>query len=132
MYAWATVDRVMPTLSVPGISASSTRRNCRKRDVVVAKEPMPSVSKNAVMKPVAAVAAVGRATMDVSRARSARHSAQTKKAVNSPSATNKYDLAVTSEVFGQPLLAVVQADAEADHGQHEGGHDPDFGAEPPS
>ena len=41
-----------PTLSVPGISSSGTRRHARKIAVVVANDPMPSVSKNTVTKPV--------------------------------------------------------------------------------
>ena len=41
----------MPTLSVPGISRRPPCRNSRNSDVVVAKDPMPSVSKKFVKKP---------------------------------------------------------------------------------
>ena len=40
-----------PTLSVPGISRSSTMRISRNSAVVGAKEPMPSVSKKFVKRP---------------------------------------------------------------------------------
>ena len=51
---------VWPTLSVPGISSSGTRRIARKIAVVVANDPMPSVSKNTVTKPVASSVPDGR------------------------------------------------------------------------
>ena len=48
-----------PTLSVPGISRSSTMRINRNSAVVGAKEPMPSVSKKFVTKPMADCSHVG-------------------------------------------------------------------------
>jgi len=50
---------VWPTLSVPGISSSGTRRIARKIAVVVANDPIPSVSKNTVTNPVASSAPDG-------------------------------------------------------------------------
>src|SRR2546426_7903699 len=53
MNAPRTAATVCPTLRVPGIRSSGTRRQARNRAVVVAKLPMPKVSKNVVTKPVA-------------------------------------------------------------------------------
>ena len=53
MNAWAIVGRACPTLSVPGIFSSGTRRLSLNMDVVGANEPMPSVSKKLVRKPIA-------------------------------------------------------------------------------
>ena len=52
MKAWTIVGRAWPTLSVPGIFSSGTRPFSLKIDVVGAKEPMPSVSKKFVRKPM--------------------------------------------------------------------------------
>ena len=71
MYACTTVGSVIPTLSVPGITASSTMRHCRKMEVVVAKDPMPRVSKNAVTNPVAAACGLGRTGSSFARRRTA-------------------------------------------------------------
>ena len=53
MMAWITVGRTCPTLSVPGICSSGTNFQARNIAVVVANDPMPSVSKKLVMKPIA-------------------------------------------------------------------------------
>ena len=53
MKAWAIVGSAWPTFSVPGIFSSGTRRLSLNIDVVGAKEPMPSVSKKLVRKPIA-------------------------------------------------------------------------------
>src|SRR5436190_9583086 len=53
MNAPRTAASVCPTLRVPGMRSSGTRRQARNRAVVVAKLPMPRVSKNVVTKPVA-------------------------------------------------------------------------------
>ena len=50
---------IVPTISVPGISSSGTRRNSLKIAVVGAKEPMPSVSPNSIKKPTPTTATVG-------------------------------------------------------------------------
>jgi len=50
---------VWPALRVPGMSWSGTMRVNLKMDVVVAKEPMPSVSKKLVTKPVMSEAMEG-------------------------------------------------------------------------
>ena len=52
MNASAIVGSVWPTLSVPGISRSGTILKNLKTAVVGANEPMPSVSKKLVTKPV--------------------------------------------------------------------------------
>src|SRR6478672_10038517 len=51
MMACTMVGGVWPTLRVPGISSSLTRRRARNAAVVGANEPMPRVSKKLVMKP---------------------------------------------------------------------------------
>ena len=51
--ASTTVGRAWPTLSVPGIRSSGTKRSSLNNEVVVANEPMPSVSKKFVTKPIA-------------------------------------------------------------------------------
>src|SRR5262245_32893014 len=48
-----------PTMMVPGINWSGTRRNSRNNVVVVANEPMPRVSKKFVTNPIARSSAVG-------------------------------------------------------------------------
>ena len=47
------VGRVWPTLSVPGIFSSGTTFHALNIAVDVAYEPMPSVSKKLVTKPMA-------------------------------------------------------------------------------
>jgi hypothetical protein len=59
MNADSTPARAYPTFSVPGMISSGTRRQVRKIVVVVAKFPIPRVSKKVVTKPVADVAADG-------------------------------------------------------------------------
>ena len=51
--------RVWPTFSVPGICASSTTRPSLNSDVVVANEPIPSVSKKSVTAPMTSCTGVG-------------------------------------------------------------------------
>ena len=56
MNACATVGSVWPTFSVPGICSSRHQTSSsRNIDVVVANEPMPSVSKKLVTNPIAEV-----------------------------------------------------------------------------
>ena len=52
MNACVMVGSVWPTFSVPGISFTGTRFFSLKIDVVVANDPMPSVSRPAVTKPM--------------------------------------------------------------------------------
>src|SRR5713226_6323197 len=59
MNACAMVGSVWPTLSVPGMSFTGTMVRSLYTAVVVANEPMPSVSKNAVTKPIAVCRTVG-------------------------------------------------------------------------
>ena len=59
MKAWAIVASAWPTLSVPGISFTGTMFAQLVGRVVVANEPMPSVSKKAVTKPMADCSGVG-------------------------------------------------------------------------
>ena len=59
MNACAMVGRVWPTFSVPGISFTGTMARSLYTAVVVANEPIPSVSKNAVTKPIAVCSTVG-------------------------------------------------------------------------
>ena len=49
--AWVSTGSAWPTIMVPGITSSGTIRNSRKIAVVVASEPMPSVSKKLVTNP---------------------------------------------------------------------------------
>ena len=50
--ACVTTGSAWPTIIVPGINSSGTRRNSRKTVVVVANDPMPSVSKKLVTAPI--------------------------------------------------------------------------------
>ena len=59
MKAWKIVGMVWPALRVPGMSWSGTMRVNLKIEVVVAKEPMPRVSKKLVTKPVMSDAVEG-------------------------------------------------------------------------
>ena len=59
--ACAIVGSVWPTLSVPGITRSSTELRNFQIEVVVANEPMPSVSKKLVTNPMSSSAIVGAA-----------------------------------------------------------------------
>src|SRR2546421_5158 len=59
MNACVIVGRVWPAFSVPGISFTGTICRSLNTVVVVANEPMPSVSKNAVTNPTAAWNQVG-------------------------------------------------------------------------
>ena len=59
MKAWKIVGMVWPALRVPGMSWSGTIRVNLKIEVVVAKEPMPRVSKKLVTKPVMREASEG-------------------------------------------------------------------------
>ncbi len=60
MNAWAIVGIVCPTFSVPGIRRSGTILRRRNIAVVVANEPMPSVSKKLVTAPTASWPASGK------------------------------------------------------------------------
>ncbi len=60
MNACAIVGSVWPTLSVPGMRSSGTIFQKRNSAVVGAYDPMPSVSKKFVTKPVATLAGVRR------------------------------------------------------------------------
>ena len=51
--ACAITGSAWPTMRVPGINSSGTRRSSRKTAVVGANDPMPSVSKKFVTKPIA-------------------------------------------------------------------------------
>ena len=59
MNACTTVGSVWPALSVPGITRSGTIRSARKSAVVVANDPIPSVSKKLVTAPTPTCAGVG-------------------------------------------------------------------------
>ena len=59
MIAWMTVGSTWPTLSVPGICSSGTIFHARNIAVVVANEPMPSVSKKLVTNPIPVCSGVG-------------------------------------------------------------------------
>ena len=53
MNACAIVDSAWPTLRVPGISLTGTMLRSLYTAVVVANEPIPSVSRKAVTNPIA-------------------------------------------------------------------------------
>src|SRR5436189_4070974 len=53
MKAWATVGSVWPTLRVPGIRLSGSIFQSRKAVVLVANDPIPSVSKKLEIAPTA-------------------------------------------------------------------------------
>ncbi len=59
MKAWAIVGIVCPTFRVPGMRRSGTILRRRKMAVVVANDPMPSVSKKLVTPPTASWPASG-------------------------------------------------------------------------
>src|SRR5678815_6141071 len=63
MNACASVGTMWPTFNVPGMFASSTTCFSLYRDVVVAKDPTPSVSKKSVNAPIASCSQVGRAPL---------------------------------------------------------------------
>ncbi len=65
MNAWVMVGSAWPTFSVPGISSSGTSFRSLKIEVVGANEPMPSVSKKFVTKPMAARNQDGRLPLPV-------------------------------------------------------------------
>src|SRR5438045_1170923 len=97
MNAWATVGSVWPTLSVPGITRSGTSFNQRNMAVVVANDPIPSVSKKFVTAPTAtcaplgprvSVAADGVAGRSRPTPMTARVQPPTNTAVSAPSAVN--------------------------------------------
>ena len=52
MRAWATTGSECPTIMVPGICSSGTRRSILNAVVVGANDPMPRVSKKFVTKPI--------------------------------------------------------------------------------
>ena len=58
--ACAITGSAWPTSIVPGMSSSGTRRSNRNAAVVVANEPMPSVSKKLVTKPISRSTPSGR------------------------------------------------------------------------
>ncbi len=59
--ACASTGIASPTMIVPGINSSGTSRNSRNTVVVVANEPMPSVSKKLVTNPMTRSSGVGAA-----------------------------------------------------------------------
>src|SRR5258708_11635024 len=63
MNAWTTVGSVWPTFSVPGMIRSGTILKNRNDAVVVAKDPMPSVSKKLVIAPTPSDSGVGGPTL---------------------------------------------------------------------
>ncbi len=67
MKASAKVGIMCPTFSVPGMFSSATACPSLYSDVVVANEPMPSVSKKFVTKPIAIWPGVGRARAPAAR-----------------------------------------------------------------
>jgi hypothetical protein len=96
MKACATVGSVCPTLSVPGITRSGTSFNQRKRAVVVANDPIPSVSKKFVTAPTPTCTGVTRASVggdgvagrSPRAARTTRPQPPANTAVSAPSAVN--------------------------------------------
>ena len=74
--ASTTVGSACPTLSVPGMRSSGTKRKNLNSDVVVANDPIPSVSKKFVTNPIAiAIAAASGSGMTGRWRGSARTSA---------------------------------------------------------
>jgi hypothetical protein len=59
--ACASTGSASPTMMVPGINSSGTRWKSRNAAVVVANEPMPSVSKKFVTNPISRSSGVGAA-----------------------------------------------------------------------
>src|SRR5437764_6959908 len=93
MNAWAMVGSVWPTFKVPGMSLTGTRFLSLYAAVVVANDPMPSVSKNAVTNPRAVWSAVGTTTPP--RMMVPAYITRTR-----PSPTNSRLLASTHELVG--------------------------------
>src|SRR5262249_31208692 len=108
MKACAIVGSVCPTFSVPGISFTGTRLRSLYTVVVVANEPMPSVSRNAVTKPMAAWKTVGFSSPP--RTMVARYRMRT-----APRPPSSSVLASTHELVGERLRDV---DRRAAHGIH--------------
>src|SRR6478672_1219873 len=81
MKAWATVGNVCPTFRVPGIRLSGIIFHSRKAVVLVANDPMPSVSKKLETAPTASCSGPG--------PRSAFDQPTTYTPVNAPSAHSK-------------------------------------------
>ena len=92
MKAWTIVGIAWPTFSVPGICSSGTSPFSLKIDVVGAKEPMPSVSKKFVTKPIASPSGPGRAA-SASPPRAERTQATMNTAATRPRATKRIVLA---------------------------------------
>src|SRR4051794_11315570 len=112
MNACAIVGIVWPTFSVPGISFTGTRFRSLKIDVVVANDPMPSVSRNAVTKPIAVCRGVGRSRPP--RTIVTRYSTST--AARPPSSRA---LASTNELVGVGFRDVDRGTADLVHGSRE-------------
>ena len=91
------VASVWPTFSVPGISLTGTMLRSLYAAVVVANEPMPSVSKNAVTKPIAVCRTVG--MMKPPRISVAAYTTST-----TPSPMKRIVLASTSMVIAQGVM----------------------------
>ena len=89
MSACATVGSVWPTLSVPGITRSSTDPKNFQIEVVVAKEPIPSVSKKLVTKPIAVPPAPGPRRRAVARPRASRIHVTRKGSTQAPRAMKR-------------------------------------------
>src|SRR5207244_5475768 len=113
--AWATVGSVYATFSVPGIHSSRTERLNLNIEVVVAKFPMPNVSKKHITKPTRELNPVaGGSSTRRPPARAARprpRQATRNHAVTRPSARNRSVLgsmgAEPNAVTGLPAIAAL-------------------------
>ena len=83
----------MLTLSVPGICSSRTSPQSLKNALVVANDPMPSVSRKFAMNPTAGLKSVGRMRSEGSLDRcfaSSISQMQVKPLTNTPSTTKSH------------------------------------------
>src|SRR5947209_885254 len=108
MNACAIVGSVWPTFSVPGMSFTGTMFRSLNTAVVVANEPMPRVSKNAVTNPIAPWSSVGRSSPP--RSTATRYSTRTPARP-----TNRSVLASMHEIV---RVGLRQIDAGAAHLVH--------------
>src|SRR4051794_20805392 len=111
MNACAIVDSAWPTLSVPGISLTGTMLRSLKIAVLVANDPMPSVSRNAVTKPTPTWNGVGTA-----RPPRTTMTTQTSSMIARPA--NRNVLASMHQVVG---IGLRQIDRRPAHLGHRGG-----------
>src|SRR6185503_19837095 len=107
MNASAIVGSAYPTFSVPGICSSRSSLKCLNAVVLVAKEPMPRVSKKLATKPVTPAPTPPSSSSPSRRFRAhARKNTVRKTAVTMPSATNSALRALTetgSAGFGRSM-----------------------------